>query len=69
MDIKQTLDNKISALNAINLKIDELDADRIRLREEGLFLMGSIDILSTQVRLEEHEKEQQEQTELNELPN
>lgn len=66
MDIKQTLDNKISALNAINLKIDELDTDRIRLREEGLFLMGSIDILSTQVKLEQYEKEQ---TQPQELPN
>lgn len=69
MDIKQTLETKNEALNAINLKLQELDNDRVRLREEGLFLMGSIDILSTQVKLEEHENEQKEQTELNELPN
>lgn len=64
MDIKQTLDNKISALNAINLKIDELDADRVRLREEGLFLMGAIDTLSTQVKFNEFEQQQREQKEL-----
>ena len=64
MDFKAALDKKNQELNTINLKLQELDNDRLRLREEGLFLMGAIDILSTQVKLDEYDKEKAEQQEL-----
>jgi hypothetical protein len=55
MDIRSTLSSKQKELGVIVEQIKDLEKDKDILKQQALILMGAIDILNTQVSLEELE--------------
>jgi hypothetical protein len=55
MDIRSTLSSKQKELGVIVDQIKDLEKDKDILKQQALILMGAIDILNTQVSLEELE--------------